>query len=44
MPVDLVTGDVGGLPADADYVLNFAVAKTNDWERDLRPTAAAWPT
>jgi UDP-glucuronate 4-epimerase len=33
--VDLETGDVGSLPADADYVLNFAVAKTNDWERDL---------
>jgi len=33
--VDLASGDVGGLPADADYVLNFAVAKTNDWERDL---------
>ena len=26
---------MGGLPEDADYVLNFAVAKTNDWERDL---------
>jgi UDP-glucuronate 4-epimerase len=35
VPVDLVAGEVGGLPADADYVLNFAVAKTNDWERDL---------
>jgi UDP-glucuronate 4-epimerase len=35
VPIDLVTGDVGGLPADADYVLHFAVAKTNDWERDL---------
>ena len=35
MPVDLVSGDVGGLPEDADYVLHFAVAKTNDWERDL---------
>jgi UDP-glucuronate 4-epimerase len=35
VPVDLETGDVSGLPADADYVLNFAVAKTNDWERDL---------
>jgi UDP-glucuronate 4-epimerase len=35
VPIDLVSGDVGGLPADADYVLNFAVAKTNDWERDL---------
>ncbi len=33
--VDLAAGDVAGLPADADYVLNFAVAKTNDWERDL---------
>jgi UDP-glucuronate 4-epimerase len=32
--VDL-TGDVTALPADADFVLNFAVAKTNDWERDL---------
>jgi nucleoside-diphosphate-sugar epimerase len=35
VPIDLVAGDVGGLPADADYVLNFAVAKTNDWESDL---------
>ena len=33
--VDLASGDVGGLPADADYVLNFAVAKTNEWEADL---------
>jgi len=35
VPIDLVTGDVAGLPEDADYVLNFAVAKTNDWDRDL---------
>jgi nucleoside-diphosphate-sugar epimerase len=35
VPVDLEQGDVGSLPEDADYVLNFAVAKTNDWERDL---------
>jgi UDP-glucuronate 4-epimerase len=35
VPVDLVSGDVGGLPEGADYVLHFAVAKTNDWERDL---------
>ncbi len=35
VPVDLAAGDVDGLPADADYVLNFAVAKTNDWEYDL---------
>jgi len=33
--VDLASGDVAGLPADADYVLHFAVAKTNDWEIDL---------
>jgi UDP-glucuronate 4-epimerase len=32
--VDLA-GDVTALPADADFVLNFAVAKTNDWEMDL---------
>jgi UDP-glucuronate 4-epimerase len=35
VPVDFVAGDVSALPADAEYVLNFAVAKTNDWERDL---------
>jgi UDP-glucuronate 4-epimerase len=36
VPVDLAAGDVGGLPADADVVLHFAVAKTNDWDVDLR--------
>jgi UDP-glucuronate 4-epimerase len=35
VPVDLVTGDVQGLPKDADYVLNFAVTKSNDWDLDL---------
>jgi nucleoside-diphosphate-sugar epimerase len=35
VPIDLLAGDVSGLPADADYVLHFAVAKTNDWETDL---------
>ena len=35
VPIDLAEGDVGGLPADADYVLNFAVSKTNDWGTDL---------
>jgi nucleoside-diphosphate-sugar epimerase len=35
VPIDLLAGDVSGLPPDADYVLNFAVAKTNDWETDL---------
>jgi UDP-glucuronate 4-epimerase len=36
VPVDLLAGDVSGLPADVDYVLHFAVAKTNNWENDLR--------
>jgi nucleoside-diphosphate-sugar epimerase len=35
VPIDLATGDVSGLPADADYVINFAVSKTNDWNADL---------
>ncbi len=35
VPVDLSTGDVDGLPGDADYVCNFAVAKSNNWDRDL---------
>ena len=42
--IDLATGDVGGLPADADYVLNFAVTKTNDWDVDLQANSGglAW--
>jgi len=35
VPVDLAAGDVSGLPADADYVLHFAVSKTNNWDVDL---------
>jgi len=44
VPIDLLTGDVAGLPADADYVINFAVSKSNDWERDLRANSGglAW--
>lgn len=34
-PVDLVDGDLSGLPDDAHYVVNFSVMKTNDWGRDL---------
>ena len=34
--VDLASGDVGALPAEADYVVNFAVSKTNDWVLDLQ--------
>ena len=33
--IDLETGDVANIPTDVDYVLNFAIAKTNDWSRDL---------
>ena len=33
--IDLETGEVDQLPEDPDVVLNFAVAKTNDWTRDL---------
>ncbi len=36
VPIDLLHGEVSGLPADADYVVNFAVAKSNEWENDLR--------
>jgi len=35
VPVDLAAGDVGGLPADAEVVLHFAVAKSNRWPVDL---------
>ncbi len=35
VPIDLASGDVGGLPRDADVVVNFAVAKSNDWDTDL---------
>ena len=44
VPIDLASGDVGGLPADADYVINFAVSKTNNWDRDLQANSGglAW--
>lgn len=34
-PVDLVDGDLSGLTGEVDYVINFSVMKTNDWDRDL---------
>ncbi|MGC0419715.1 NAD-dependent epimerase/dehydratase family protein [Embleya sp. AB8] len=37
--IDLAAGDVAALPADADYVLNFAVAKNGDWPLDLDANA-----
>ena len=38
--IDLAAGDVGESPADADYVLNFAVQKSNNWEADLEGNGA----
>ncbi len=44
VPIDLAAGDVAGLPRDADYVVNFAVSKTNDWNLDLQANSGglAW--
>jgi len=44
VPIDLASGDVGGLPRDADLVVNFAVAKSNDWDTDLESNSGglAW--
>ncbi len=39
--VDLADGDFSALPADFDYVLNFAVAKSGKWTTDLAVNAEA---
>ena len=39
--VDFETGDYRALDGDFDYVLNFAVAKTNDFDRDLSANVEA---
>lgn len=39
--VDLESSDFEELPHDFDYVLDFAVAKTNDFDRDLRANGEA---
>jgi nucleoside-diphosphate-sugar epimerase len=39
--VDLETSDFSSLPDDFDYVVDFAVAKTNDFDRDLRANGEA---
>jgi UDP-glucuronate 4-epimerase len=39
--VDLASGEVDALPADADYVLHFAVVKTNRWSVDLDANCTA---
>src|ERR1700739_1707921 len=33
------SGDVASLPSDFDYVLNLAVAKSGNWEKDLAANA-----
>jgi UDP-glucuronate 4-epimerase len=38
-PVNLAAGEFGGLPSDFDYVLNLAVAKSGNWEKDLAANA-----
>lgn len=36
---DLASGDLAKLPDDFSYALNFSVAKTHDWDRDLAANA-----
>ena len=37
--VNLAAGEFDGLPTDFDYVLNLAVAKSGDWDKDLGANA-----
>lgn len=37
--VNLAAGDFSGIPADFDYVLNLAVAKSGRWDKDLGANA-----
>jgi UDP-glucuronate 4-epimerase len=37
--VNLAAGDFSALPSDFDYVLNLAVAKSGDWDKDLAANA-----
>ena len=37
--VNLAAGEFGSLPSDFDYVLNLAVAKSGDWDKDLGANA-----
>jgi UDP-glucuronate 4-epimerase len=43
LPVDLAAGELGRVPTDADYVLNFAVSHggDKDWDWDLTLNAEA---
>jgi UDP-glucuronate 4-epimerase len=35
VPLDMIDGSFEECPADVDFVLNFSVVKTKDWQRDL---------
>jgi UDP-glucuronate 4-epimerase len=37
--VNLASGEFGGIPADFDYVVNLAVAKSGKWDKDLGANA-----
>src|ERR1700752_863579 len=37
--VNLAAGDFASLPSDFDYVLNLAVAKSGNWDKDLAANA-----
>lgn len=37
--VNLASGDFSGIPADFDYVINLAVAKSGRWDKDLAANA-----
>lgn len=37
--VNLAAGDFTAIPSDFDYVLNFAVAKSGNWDKDLGANA-----
>lgn len=39
VPANLAAGDFSGVPADFDYVLNLAVAKSGRWDKDLAANA-----
>lgn len=41
VPLDLRRGDFSALPADFDYVINLAVAKSGRWDIDLAANAEA---
>jgi nucleoside-diphosphate-sugar epimerase len=39
--INLAAGDFTGLPEDFDYIINLAVAKSGNWDKDLAANAEA---